>query len=274
MTLLSMQLPGPLRLQTTQIKMRRGLASEGGIRTCFYDQLGLKPGAAHKDIKEAYRRLALLHHPDRQQQQRGLRAQQQQQWNNARQRNRARENGFNPAKNGTTGNFVAIANAFATLGHPSRRATYDRDHRHPAPVGPGVATRKPSAPHISCTKQSNGLDLERMTKGNLVDLLAQLAEEIEELQRDNGRAPRNDSAASVLQACVQQQQAVQNALRRKRGRAGGQRIRRTAAKSVQRMGGRWWEVPSMTGVHDTGYGYTAKVWHQNWLNGRVMQLPC
>ena len=79
---------------------------------CLYNALGLKPGSSGKQIKVAYRKLALVYHPDRQ-----------------------HPGGGGGDKLGKLGGgrFMAAADAFAVLGHPSRRATYDRDHGHPAP---------------------------------------------------------------------------------------------------------------------------------------------
>lgn len=33
------------------------------VDTAYYDQLGVKPGASELDIKRAYRKLAIIHHP-------------------------------------------------------------------------------------------------------------------------------------------------------------------------------------------------------------------
>jgi hypothetical protein len=71
----------------------------------YYAILGVTRDADTAAIKSAYRRLAKLHHPD-----------------------------LNPETDGTR--FKEINEAADTLGDPSKRERYDRDHRHAAPFNP------------------------------------------------------------------------------------------------------------------------------------------
>jgi molecular chaperone DnaJ len=62
----------------------------------YYDVLGVDRSASQAQISEAYRKLALKYHPDR-----------------------------NPGDNGTVGKFKEAAEAFEVLSHPDKRARYD-----------------------------------------------------------------------------------------------------------------------------------------------------
>jgi len=66
-------------------------------QTDYYALLGLDPGVTAKEIKNAYRKLALAHHPD-----------------------------VNADSAKAHARFVLIANAYSTLGDPARRTAYDR----------------------------------------------------------------------------------------------------------------------------------------------------
>jgi molecular chaperone DnaJ len=63
----------------------------------FYDVLGVSRGASEQEIKSAYRRLALTHHPDR-----------------------------NPGNREAEEKFKEAAEAYAVLADPEKRAAYDR----------------------------------------------------------------------------------------------------------------------------------------------------
>jgi len=68
----------------------------------FYDTLGVRPVASADEVRDAYRRLARRHHPDR--------------------------GGRDPAA------MAALNEAYRVLGHPVRRAAYDQSLRE-IPVG-------------------------------------------------------------------------------------------------------------------------------------------
>ena len=75
----------------------------------FYDVLGVARSASQRDIKSAYYRLALLHHPDRH---RATRA--------------AQVASVRSLPHRTS--FQHIVEAYATLGNPSKRREYDLKH--------------------------------------------------------------------------------------------------------------------------------------------------
>jgi DnaJ-domain-containing protein 1 len=66
----------------------------------FYDVLGLRPGASAREIKAAYRRLALAVHPD--------------------------AAAPHPAAASTAEDFIRVHAAYSTLSDPDKRADYDR----------------------------------------------------------------------------------------------------------------------------------------------------
>ena len=63
----------------------------------YYEVLGLGREASEGDIKKAYRRLAMKHHPDR-----------------------------NPSNTDAEGNFKEAKEAYEILSDPDKRAAYDR----------------------------------------------------------------------------------------------------------------------------------------------------
>lgn len=69
------------------------------MRHPLYDLLGLDPGATEREIKCAFRRLAKLHHPDR-----------------------------NPGDCEAAQRFKELVRAFQVLSDPERRARYDLEH--------------------------------------------------------------------------------------------------------------------------------------------------
>jgi curved DNA-binding protein CbpA len=75
----------------------RGVMSSAKLTDDFYAILDLKPSASTDDIKKAYRRLALVHHPDK----------------NLNNRQQAEEK------------FKAISKAYETLSDPDKRREYD-----------------------------------------------------------------------------------------------------------------------------------------------------
>src|SRR6056297_519947 len=97
-------------------------SNSGGEELCFYEILGVPPTSSTDDIKQAYRRLALQMHPDR---------------------NRGNEEEARQT-------FVLIGEAYEVLSDPERRDVYDRFGRQglaahdqgrnpadPSPRGPG-----------------------------------------------------------------------------------------------------------------------------------------
>jgi molecular chaperone DnaJ len=71
-------------------------------KRCYYEVLGLERGASDDDLKKAFRRLAMKHHPDR-----------------------------NPDNKECEGHFKEAKEAYEVLGDPHKRALYDR-HGHAA----------------------------------------------------------------------------------------------------------------------------------------------
>ena len=76
----------------------------------YYQILGIEPGATEEQIRKAYRRLALQHHPDR-----------------------------NPGDPGAEERFKEIAEAYGVLVDPDKRGQYDQ-WRHGARLREGAAT--------------------------------------------------------------------------------------------------------------------------------------
>ena len=83
-----------------------------------YDTLGVRPDASAREIRDAYRRLARIHHPDH--------------------------------GDADAGAMAALNEAYRVLGEPSRRAVYDAalrggatSFRHPPPPGTGDPTLRP-----------------------------------------------------------------------------------------------------------------------------------
>jgi curved DNA-binding protein len=83
-----------------------------------YDTLGLSPSATADEIKRAYRRLALRHHPD-----------------------------HNPHDAAAENHFKRISTAYAALSDPTQRAAYDLSLRaaRPAPRSPRPSPDAPGA---------------------------------------------------------------------------------------------------------------------------------
>jgi len=71
-------------------------------KRCYYEVLGVERGASDEDLKKAFRRLAMKHHPDR-----------------------------NPDNKECEGHFKEAKEAYEVLGDPQKRAMYDR-HGHAA----------------------------------------------------------------------------------------------------------------------------------------------
>ncbi len=75
----------------------------------YYETLGLPRDASPDDLKKAYRRLALRHHPDK-----------------------------NPGDPAAAEKFRSVTEAYQVLSDADRRARYDRyGHADPSPFGPG-----------------------------------------------------------------------------------------------------------------------------------------
>src|SRR6476469_4762170 len=71
-------------------------------KRCYYEVLGLERGASEEDLKKAFRRLAMKHHPDR-----------------------------NPDNKDCESQFKEAKEAYEVLGDAQKRALYDR-HGHAA----------------------------------------------------------------------------------------------------------------------------------------------
>src|SRR6202007_2870081 len=71
-------------------------------KRCYYEVLGVERAATEEDLKKAFRRLAMKHHPDR-----------------------------NPDNKECEGHFKEAKEAYEILGDPQKRALYDR-HGHAA----------------------------------------------------------------------------------------------------------------------------------------------
>src|SRR5512142_1566779 len=81
-------------------------------KRCYYEVLGVQRGASDEELKKAFRRLAMKHHPDR-----------------------------NPDNKECEAHFKEAKEAYEVLGDPQKRALYDR-HGHAAfeaGVGRGAA---------------------------------------------------------------------------------------------------------------------------------------
>src|SRR6266576_590653 len=66
-------------------------------KRCYYDVLGVAREASDADLKAAFRKLAMKHHPDR-----------------------------NPGDNDCEHRFKEVNEAYEVLKHPEKRAAYDR----------------------------------------------------------------------------------------------------------------------------------------------------
>ena len=87
-----------------------------------YDTLGVRPDASAREVRDAYRRLARLHHPDH--------------------------------GDADAGAMAAINEAYRVLGEPSRRAVYDAARRGSATTvspAPAPGTRGPAVRHVDTT---------------------------------------------------------------------------------------------------------------------------
>lgn len=71
-------------------------------KRCYYEVLGVQRGASDEELKKAFRRLAMKHHPDR-----------------------------NPDSKDCEAHFKEAKEAYEILGHPQKRAAYDQ-HGHAA----------------------------------------------------------------------------------------------------------------------------------------------
>ena len=71
---------------------------------CYYDVLGVSMTATDQEIKKAYRKLAIKHHPDK-----------------------------NPGDQAAEEKFKEVAEAFAVLSDPEQRKQYEFELDHPPP---------------------------------------------------------------------------------------------------------------------------------------------
>ncbi|KAI8148009.1 DnaJ domain-containing protein [Fennellomyces sp. T-0311] len=77
----------------------------------YYEKLEVSPTATQAEIREAYKKQALLHHPDR-----------------------LGDNASTEERAEATRKFQVIADAYYILGDPARRQTYDQSRRRHAPM--------------------------------------------------------------------------------------------------------------------------------------------
>ncbi len=91
-------------------------------QTDYYHMLGVPPGASDEAIHHAYRQLAKRWHPDR------------------------FVNEAAPLRQRAEREMRRLTEAYATLGDPERRATYDAQHTHHAPPIGGTPFQSPGAP--------------------------------------------------------------------------------------------------------------------------------
>uniref|UniRef100_A0A7N0R814 J domain-containing protein n=1 Tax=Kalanchoe fedtschenkoi TaxID=63787 RepID=A0A7N0R814_KALFE len=85
----------PSRISAAYASVERPRTSASTSATTLYDVLGLQTSATCQEIKQAYRRLARVSHPD-------------------------------VASSGAHDDFIRIHSAYATLSDPEKRADYDR----------------------------------------------------------------------------------------------------------------------------------------------------
>ncbi|XP_062210556.1 chaperone protein dnaJ 11, chloroplastic-like [Phragmites australis] len=110
--------PPPLSASFSSSSSTVAAAAADHAANSFYDVLGLRPGASAREIKAAYRRLALAVHPDA---------------------------APHPA---SAEDFIRVHAAYSTLSDPDKRADYDRRRLLSAAAGRRRATlgRSPSFP--------------------------------------------------------------------------------------------------------------------------------
>ena len=85
----------------------------------YYKILGLTPAATPAEVKKAYRKLALEHHPDR-----------------------------NPGDPQAAARFIEIAEAYEILGDPDRRRSYDRSYKPSSGGAKGATGSAPPPPTV------------------------------------------------------------------------------------------------------------------------------
>ncbi|CAO3682989.1 hypothetical protein G6F70_007892 [Rhizopus microsporus] len=89
----------------------------------YYEILGVSPSATHDEIREAYKKEALLNHPDRM------------------------SSSATPSeRQEATRRFQLVADAYYTLGDRSRRESYDRSRSHQDRFTPFSSARPSSSP--------------------------------------------------------------------------------------------------------------------------------
>ncbi|EER92566.1 chaperone protein dnaJ 11, chloroplastic [Sorghum bicolor] len=88
--------PPPLSASISSTVAATAAPGHAAAASSFYDVLGLRPGASAREIKAAYRRLALAVHPDA------------------------------AAAASSAEDFIRVHAAYSTLSDPDKRADYDR----------------------------------------------------------------------------------------------------------------------------------------------------
>ncbi len=119
----------------------------------YYTLLGIEPKAETTAIRLAYRALARVHHPDH--------------------------------TGGSNAAMASLNEAWAVLGHPSARATYDEDHGFSAIAGDPVTKSAPTQPERPDPVKSSPdvLDFGRYAGWSLRDLVGHDPDYLVWLQR-------------------------------------------------------------------------------------------
>ncbi len=104
-----------LHAQRTPAPAGHGEGGQGVSKRDYYEVLGVERGAPDADIKSAYRKLAMKHHPDR-----------------------------NPGDHAAEEKFKEAAEAYAVLADADKRSRYDRFGHAGVASGPGGAGFDPS----------------------------------------------------------------------------------------------------------------------------------
>ena len=124
--------PPPLRATNERRPITTTMASSSGRTRTYYESLEIDASASATDVKRAFRRLALLHHPDR-----------------------------NSGSAESAERFKEIGEAYETLSDGAKRAEYDRHLTYGGTAGSGGGGRggrRYDRPRPSTFARSSGMD--------------------------------------------------------------------------------------------------------------------